>query len=90
MDETTVKCLEESKETGRTKSYEWTALSGRFESKQMALYFYKDGRKHENVENIIGKESQCIIHWRNKALMSQFDYGETRHSCAQTNTDGIR
>lgn len=61
MDETPIPVIEDKKE-GRQKDYEWLAMSGAQEEKQMALYFFKKTRQYDNVEDILGKENQSIIH----------------------------
>lgn len=62
MDETTLKVIEDIHKENRYKDYVWLLMSGRFEEKQMALYFFKKDRKYDNVEKILGKRSQMIIH----------------------------
>lgn len=63
MDETTLTVLEEKKDEGKEKSYVWLAMSGKNEAKQMALYFYGDGRKYGNVTKILGEdENKRYVH----------------------------
>lgn len=61
LDETTLKILEDC-QNGRKKGYIWLGMSGRYESKQMALYFSPGNRKYENAPNILGENSQAIVH----------------------------
>lgn len=61
MDETTLLVIEDKKE-GRQKDYEWLAMSGKFEEKQMALFLFKQSREHANVVEILGENNHSIIH----------------------------
>ncbi len=55
MDETTLVVVENKK--AREKSYEWLAVSGKTEKKQMALYFYSESREYRMVEEILGADA---------------------------------
>ena len=59
MDETTLVVLENKK--AREKSYEWLAVSGRTEKKQMALYFYSESREYRMVEEILGTDAKGYV-----------------------------
>ena len=59
MDETTLVVLE-NKES-REKSYEWLAMSGKSEEKQMALYFYNESHKHSMVDEILGPDARGYV-----------------------------
>ena len=61
MDETTVTVLEDKKE-GRQKSYMWMGCSGKWEEKQMALYFYHENREHSYALEIMGEAYAGGIH----------------------------
>lgn len=61
LDETSLKTLEDNKD-GRKKGYVWLGMSGKYEDKQMALYFSPGNRKYENAEMILGEDSQAIVH----------------------------
>ncbi len=61
LDETTLKILEDNKD-GRKKGYVWLGMSGKYEEKQMALYFSPGNRKHENARIILGEDNQSIVH----------------------------
>lgn len=52
MDETTLTVLED-KANGKTNSYEWLMMSGKHESNQLACFYYRDNRRHENVMQIL-------------------------------------
>lgn len=57
MDETKLAVLEDNREEDRSTSYEWLAMSGKYEEKQMALYFYHKSREYEFVQEILGENS---------------------------------
>ncbi|MDO5348293.1 MAG: IS66 family transposase, partial [Bacillota bacterium] len=61
MDETTVVVIEDKKQEGRSKSYEWVLVSGRTEQKQMALYFYNNSREHGFVDYILGENATGFV-----------------------------
>lgn len=61
MDETTLECLEDLMEEQRSKSYTWLAMSGIYEKKQMALYFYNASRGYSFVNEILGDDYHGII-----------------------------
>lgn len=61
LDETSLKILEDNKD-GRKKGYVWLGMSGKYEDKQMALYFSPGNRKYENAKMILGEDSQAIVH----------------------------
>lgn len=61
LDETTVTVLEDKKE-GRQKSYMWMGCSGRWEERQMALYFYHENREHRYAQEIMGEQYAGGIH----------------------------
>lgn len=52
MDETTHICIEDKKD-GREKSYEWMIVSGAYEEKQMALYFYSESRRYDTMNDLL-------------------------------------
>ncbi len=52
MDETTHICIEDKKD-GREKSYEWLMVSGAYEEKQMALYFYSESRSYDTMNDLL-------------------------------------
>ena len=61
MDETTVTVLEEKSER-TSKNYMWVAGSGKWEEKQMAMYYYHKNREHEFAQKIIGSDYSGNIH----------------------------
>lgn len=62
MDETTTTVLEDKKEEGREKSYMWMCTSGKYEAKQMALYYYNQSREHDCAKKIIGEDYAGSVH----------------------------
>ncbi len=74
MDETTLVVLE-NKES-REKSYEWLAMSGKSEEKQMALYFYNESHQHSMVDKILGEDARGYV---------QSDGYEAYHNCTFIN-----
>lgn len=61
MDETTLEVLEDVRENQRSKSYTWLAMSGKYETNQMALYFYNATREHKFVNEILGLSFHGVI-----------------------------
>lgn len=59
MDETKLNCLEV---TDKTVCYEWLLMSGEYEEKQMALYYFHKSREHAFVNQILGKDYTGILH----------------------------
>ncbi|MEG1313566.1 MAG: IS66 family transposase [Bacilli bacterium] len=62
MDETSVVVLEDKKDSERQKSYMWIATTGKWEEKQMALYFYHINREYAFAKEIIGNNYSGNIH----------------------------
>lgn len=54
-DETTFPCLQARREEGRKQSYLMQGATGKWESKQMVLFFYKRSREGSFVEEIFGE-----------------------------------
>ena len=52
MDETQLTVLEDNRKENRSTSYEWVASSGKYEEKQMALYFYHNSREYSFAQEI--------------------------------------
>lgn len=83
MDETTVTVLEDRKE-GRQNSYMWIGCSGKWEAKQMALYFYHESREYSYAKELIGERYAGGIHCDGYEAYHKFDkasiYGCMAHA----------
>lgn len=64
MDETALKVLDRASDETHTtnSSYLWASMPGRYEEKPMVYYYYGEGRKHVNVELILGEARGIWIH----------------------------
>lgn len=60
VDETTHVCIEDKKGS-REKSYEWLVVSGMYEPKQMALYFYSENREYDTLNDILTVNTDRFI-----------------------------
>lgn len=76
MDETTVVVLEDKKMENRQKSYMWVACSGKYEEKQMAMYFYHENREHDFAKEIIGADYAGGIHCDGYEAYHKFEYAK--------------
>jgi transposase len=61
MDETELEVLENKRKEDRQTSYIWGALTGVFEKKQMALFYYNKTREHDFLKTILGEDYHGII-----------------------------
>ena len=72
MDETTLNCLEDK---SNQENYIWAAMSGKYEAKQMVLYFYSGNRRYDNVNRILGDHYRGVI--QSDGYQSYNDYSGT-------------
>lgn len=81
MDETELEVLEWMKSEGRHDCRIWGALTGPFEKKQMALFFYNKTREHSFLYTILGTEFHGIIQSDGYQAYSDYPYAEMKVGC---------
>lgn len=73
-DESTHVCIEDKKES-REKSYEWLLVSGMYEQKQMALYFYSQSREYDTLNDLLMVNKGRFIHSDGYGVYHDDSYG---------------
>ena len=64
MDETTLTVLEDKAQGERQKSYMWVGVSGKWEAKPLAVYYYNECRAEALAKEIL----PCLLYTSNEGL----------------------
>ncbi len=81
MDETTLACLEERKNGKTSNSYAWLMMSGEYEEKQFAVYFYNATREYGTVGKLLGPGFHGVIQSDGYGAYSEYAGTEKKAGC---------
>lgn len=81
MDETTLTCLEEKRNGRASGSYAWLMMSGEYEEKQMAVYFYNATREYSTVGKLLGPDFRGVIQSDGYGAYSEYAGTEKKAGC---------
>lgn len=81
MDETELEVLEWYRKEGRKECRIWGALTGPFEKKQMAVFYYNKTREHSFIYDILGTEYHGIIQSDGYQAYTNYKYAQMKVGC---------
>lgn len=81
MDETELEVLEWFRKEGRKDCRIWGALTGPFEKKQMAVFYYNKTREHSFIYDILGTEFHGIIQSDGYQAYTNYKYALMKVGC---------
>lgn len=82
MDETSLEVLEDIRNGSREKSYTWLAMSGKHETKQMALYFYNVSRAYSFIYEILGHDFHGVIQSDGYQAYDKYEAASAHAGCS--------
>lgn len=81
MDETELEVLEWLRKEGRRDCRIWGALTGPFEKKQMAVFYYNKTREHSFIYDILGTEYHGVIQSDGYQAYTNYKYAQMKVGC---------
>lgn len=81
LDETTLEVLEHKKNEGRNNCYIWGVLTGKFEPKQMGMFYYNKTREHDFVKTMLGDDYTGIIQTDGYQAYSKYKPAQMKVGC---------
>ena len=81
MDETVLACLEEKRNGRASDSYAWLMMSGEYEEKQFAVYFYNATREYGTVEKLLGTGFHGVIQSDGYGAYSEYAGTDKKAGC---------